>query len=133
MTSRREWLRGPVVAVPSPIGDDDSLDLGGLRSYPLEIWDVLERHDYRSIPALLGRFKWGWSRWAGRVAARTGGEGPFIKAAMRLAGLAAGPPRPPAIEPGRELLDELRELFEAADVPRAVPSMAVRGATGAGG
>jgi 4-hydroxy-tetrahydrodipicolinate synthase len=90
--------------------------------YPLEIWQTLERRDYVAIPGLLRRFKWGWSRWAGRVAAQTGGEAPFIKAAMREAGLAAGPPRPPSVEPDATLLEELRELFAAADVARSGPS-----------
>ena len=58
--------------------------------YPLEIWRALDAHDYEAVPAILGRFKWAWSGWAGRVASISGGEGPFIKAAMELAGFTVG-------------------------------------------
>jgi 1-pyrroline-4-hydroxy-2-carboxylate deaminase len=85
--------------------------------YPLEIWRALERRAYGEIPAILGRFKWAWSRWAGAVQAETGGEGPFIKAAMDEAGLAGGMPRAPAVLPSPRLLGELRSLFAEAGVP----------------
>jgi dihydrodipicolinate synthase/N-acetylneuraminate lyase len=85
--------------------------------YPLEIWRALDRGDYAAIPALLGQFKWAWSRWAGGVQAETGGEGPFIKAAMREVGLAAGPSRPPSAEPSAARIAELRELLTGAGVP----------------
>ena len=87
--------------------------------YILEIWRALEQRDYDAVPALLGRFKWAWSRWAGAVQAETGGEGPFIKAAMDAAGLVGGVPRPPAVRPSAPLLAELQALFRDADVPRA--------------
>ena len=90
--------------------------------YPLEIWHTLERHDYDAVPALLGRFKWAWSRWAGAVQAETGGEGPFIKAAMDAAGLVGGVPRPPAVLPSAALLAELRVLFAEAGVPVRAPA-----------
>ena len=86
--------------------------------YPLAIWRALESRDYVAVPGLLRRFKWAWSRWAGTVAEMTGGEGPFIKAAMREAGLASGPPRPPSVEPSAEQLAQLRDLFARAVVPR---------------
>ena len=86
--------------------------------YPLAIWRALDAREYDAVPELLARFKWSWSRWAGRVAAVSGGEGPFIKAAMELAGLTVGPPRPPAVRPNAALMAELAELFDRADVPR---------------
>ena len=88
--------------------------------YPLSIWRALEARDYESVPAILQRFKWSWSSWAGRVAAISGGEGAFIKAAMELAGLTVGPPRPPAIRPTPALMAELSDLFDRAGVPRLV-------------
>jgi dihydrodipicolinate synthase/N-acetylneuraminate lyase len=86
--------------------------------YPLEIWRALDAHDYEAVPDLLRRFKWSWSDWAGRVASISGGEGPFIKAAMELAGFRVGPPRPPSVRPTAALMRELDELFRRADVPR---------------
>jgi 4-hydroxy-tetrahydrodipicolinate synthase len=85
--------------------------------YPLAIWRALEAGEYRSIPELLRRFKWDWSRWAGDVAASSGGEGPFIKAAMTELGFAAGPPRPPSVEPSNAQVLRLRELLARAEVP----------------
>lgn len=85
--------------------------------YPLELWRALDRGAYTEVPAILGRFKWAWSRWAGAVQAETGGEGPFIKAAMDEVGLVGGPPRPPAARPSPKLLGELRQLFAEAAVP----------------
>ncbi len=93
--------------------------------YPLSIWRALEAHDYEAVPGILARFKWEWSDWASRVAAISGGEGPFIKAAMELAGFQVGPPRPPAVRPTPALMAELNELFDRAGLPRlgaAVPA-----------
>ena len=85
----------------------------------LGIWEAIERGDHAAARDELLRFKPGWGAWAGRVAAETGGEAPFIKAAMTLAGLAAGAPRPPAVAPSELRMAELRTLFAAAGVPRA--------------
>ena len=58
-----------------------------------------------------------WGVWRGTVPGLTGGEGPFIKAAMEAVGLQAGPPRPPSIRPPEELLAELRALLAESKVP----------------
>jgi 4-hydroxy-tetrahydrodipicolinate synthase len=92
--------------------------------YPLAIWRSLEARDYETVRDQLAGFKWEWTSWAGRVVAETGGEAPFIKAAMREAGLAAGPSRPPSGEPSAERIRELRNLFERAGVPRLAPGAA---------
>ncbi len=86
-------------------------------AYPLAIWQALESGDYARVRDLLATFKWAWGRWTGRVIAETGGEGPFIKAALAAVGLAAGPPRPPSAAPSPELLEELRDLLRSASVP----------------
>ncbi len=91
--------------------------------YPLSIWRALEAHDYEAVPALLRQFKWSWSDWAGRVARISSGEGPFIKAAMELAGFAAGPPRPPSVRPTPALMAELDALFTRAGVPRTTAAV----------
>jgi len=92
--------------------------------YPLSLWRALEAHDHEAVPAILARFKWAWSRWASKVARTSGGEGPYIKAAMDLAGLRGGPPRPPAVRPTPALMAELEELFARADLPRVGASTA---------
>jgi dihydrodipicolinate synthase/N-acetylneuraminate lyase len=87
--------------------------------YALGIWHALEAGDYPGARDRLLAFKPAWSAWAGRVMAETGGEGPFIKAALEQVGLPAGPPRPPSVAPSAPRLAELRDLFAAAGVPRA--------------
>lgn len=87
--------------------------------YPLEVWKLLEQRDYAAARDKLASFKWKWTQWRSRVAAVTGGEGPFIKAAMEAVGLRVGPPRPPSVRPPSHLLDELRVLLDSADVPQA--------------
>jgi hypothetical protein len=52
-------------------------------------------------------------------------RGPFIKAALTVAGMHAGPPRPPSGPATDEELRDLRELFARAGVPVASP-VAVR-------
>lgn len=88
-------------------------------AYPLEIWQLLEKRDYAAATARLTEFKWKWSAWIGKVMAVTGGEGPFIKAAMEAVGLTVGPPRPPSVRVPEHLMDELRELLDSANVPKA--------------
>ena len=86
------------------------------------LWHDLEAGDYPAATRRLVEFKEPWSQWAHRVAAITGGEGPFIKAALELAGLSGGPPRPPSARITGPLVDELRTLFESKGVP--MPSLA---------
>lgn len=88
--------------------------------YPLAIWQALEAGDYAAARDRLAAFKWAWGRWAGKVVAATGGEGPFIKAALAEVGLAGGSPRPPSVGPSAALLAELRELLRNAGVPMPV-------------
>ncbi|HIF11808.1 MAG TPA: dihydrodipicolinate synthase family protein [Dehalococcoidia bacterium] len=92
--------------------------------YPLDIWNRLEAKDYDGVRDRLAEFKWPWATWRSKVAAVTGGEGPFIKAAMEAVGLSAGPPRPPSIRPPDELLVELRALLVECKVPMARAELA---------
>jgi len=85
--------------------------------YPLDIWNSLQNRDYAGVKDQLAAFKWKWVKWRGKVAQQTGGEGPFIKAAMEEVGLQVGPPRPPSVRPTKELMDELTQLFKECGVP----------------
>lgn len=87
--------------------------------YPLRIWDLLEHGDYAAIEGVLAAFQKPWGAWTGKVEAVTGGEGPFIKAAMEAVGLKAGPPRPPSIRPPENLQAEIRVLLSSSGVPHA--------------
>ena len=87
--------------------------------YPMEVWRLLEQPDYVAAREKLSSFKWKWNQWRSKVAEVTGGEGPFIKAAMEAVGLRTGPPRPPSVRPPKHLMDELRVLLDSAGVPKA--------------
>ncbi|MCH2304793.1 MAG: dihydrodipicolinate synthase family protein [Dehalococcoidia bacterium] len=86
--------------------------------YPDRIWKALQAKDYASVPSILAQFKWGWQEWVGSVVKHTGGEGPFIKAAMEEVGLKAGPPRPPSVRPTKAHMDVLKKLMKDAGVPK---------------
>ena len=89
--------------------------------YPAEIWNLLEQRDYEAARQRLADFKWRWSEWRAKVAAMTGGEGPFIKAAMEAVGLKAGPPRPPSVRASQLLRAELEVFLNECGVPRIAP------------
>jgi 4-hydroxy-tetrahydrodipicolinate synthase len=85
--------------------------------WAVALWHDLEGGDYEAATRRLVEFKAPWSAWAHRVGAVSGGEGPFIKAALELAGLAGGPPRPPSARATAAQIDDLRALFERSGVP----------------
>ena len=87
--------------------------------YMAGIWALLEAEDYPAVEARLDEFKTPWKKWRSKVAAQTGGEGPFIKAAMEAVGIPAGPPRLPSARPSADLLNELAVLLRDAGVPGA--------------
>ena len=86
--------------------------------YMRGVWELLKGKDYPAATAELRRFKWHWTVWRAKVCEITGGEGPFIKAAMEAVGIPAGPPRPPSVRPPKELMDELDVLLNEVGVPR---------------
>ena len=90
--------------------------------YTVDLWRELERGDYSAATRRLLAFKRAWGAFAGRVAAVTGGEGPFIKAGLELVGLHAGPPRLPSARVSAGMLEELRALMLAAGVPGVSPA-----------
>lgn len=86
--------------------------------YPKMIWDSLLDKNYSKTKDLLSGFKTDWMKWVGKVVTETGGEGPFIKVAMELIGLKAGPPRPPSKTPSKKLINELDDILIKHNVPR---------------
>lgn len=85
--------------------------------YTSEIWDLLQRRRYDDVIDRLSDFKWKWNKWRRKVEKFTGGEGPYIKAAMEMVGLGAGPPRLPSVGVPQPLLKELEDLFQDSGVP----------------
>ena len=86
--------------------------------YMRGVWELLKAKDYTAATAQLRAFKWEWTEWRTKVCQETGGEGPFIKAAMEAVGLPAGPPRPPSVRPPSHLMEELDTLLDECNVPR---------------
>jgi|TARA_B110000263_G_scaffold86234_2_gene75316 4-hydroxy-tetrahydrodipicolinate synthase len=86
--------------------------------YPKSIWEALVEKNYQKAKEILNGFKYEWMGWVGKVVQETGGEGPFIKVAMELVGLKAGPPRPPSRIPSKELINELDSILKKYGVPR---------------
>ena len=86
--------------------------------YMRGVWELLKARDYTAATAQLRAFKWKWTEWRTKVCQETGGEGPFIKAAMEAVGLPAGPPRPPSVRPPSHLMEELDTLLDECNVPR---------------
>lgn len=86
--------------------------------YMRGIWILLKNKDYAGATTRLRAFKWKWTEWRTKVCQETGGEGPFIKAAMEAVGLPAGPPRPPSVRPPSHLMVELNRLLNECNVPR---------------
>jgi len=90
--------------------------------YPLRTWELLEKRDYDGVEDHLDSFKVPWRRWVEKVQVLTAGEGPLVKAPMQIAGLPAGPPRPPAIRPPYHLIRELEDIMKHAGVPNTALS-----------
>lgn len=88
--------------------------------YDQSIWTLMQQNKFHELLELLKLFKFPWKKWRGKVMQETEGEGPFIKAAMDVLGIPAGPPRPPAHPVSEKLREELRTLLTTAEVPQAV-------------
>ncbi len=85
--------------------------------YAVDLWHELEAGDYAAATRRHTAVKQPWGDWVGRAAERSGGEGHFIKAALELVGMAAGPTRLPAARITGPLLDDLRAILEQVGVP----------------
>lgn len=85
--------------------------------YDLELWAMLERGEYREVPAYLERLSWPFYEFRAKVGRRTGGEAAPKKLAAELVGRAGGPPIPPSQPCTPQERDELRQLFLRAGVP----------------
>jgi dihydrodipicolinate synthase/N-acetylneuraminate lyase len=85
--------------------------------HDLELWAMLERGEYRHVPAYLERISWPFYQFRAKISGRTGGEAAPKKVAAELVGRAGGPPIPPTQSCTPEEREELRQLFISAAVP----------------
>jgi dihydrodipicolinate synthase/N-acetylneuraminate lyase len=88
--------------------------------HDLELWAMLERGEYREVPAYLEKLSWPFYQFRGRVGSRTGGEAAPKKAAAELVGRAGGPPIPPTQPATPEEREELRGIFVRGGVPGVI-------------
>jgi len=87
--------------------------------YTLSIQDSLDAVDYTKVAQIQRGFKSEWLTWRAHVEDVTAGEGAFIKAAMQICGLPAGPIRPPSQSISGALYEEGRQLLLKYHVPGA--------------
>jgi len=87
--------------------------------YTLSIQTALEAGDYKKVADIQRGFKSEWLGWRHKVEAVTAGEGAFIKAAMRICGIPAGPIRLPSQSISGALYEEGRQLLLKYHVPGA--------------
>ncbi|HJN17651.1 MAG TPA: dihydrodipicolinate synthase family protein, partial [Armatimonadota bacterium] len=88
--------------------------------HDLELWAMLERGEYREVPAYLEKLSWPFYEFRGRSGKRTGGEAAPKKVAAELVGRAGGPPLPPTQPLSDAEVAELREIFVKGGVPGLV-------------
>ncbi len=110
-----------MVLVSHPLGATSWIThiAGFWPEFSLSIQDALDKKDYAKVGELQRGFKNEWLDFRRHVEAVTAGEGAFIKAAMRLCGIPAGPIRLPSQSISGALYEEGRQLLLKWKVPGA--------------
>jgi len=110
-----------MVLVSHPLGATAWIThIGGFwPEFSLSIQDALDKKDYVKVAELQRGFKNEWLAFRRHVEAVTAGEGAFIKAAMQICGIPAGPIRPPSQSVSGALYEEGRQLLLKWKVPGA--------------
>ena len=85
--------------------------------HDLEVWRLLEAGDYLAAQQKLMDVNWKWGEFRGKMARRTSGESPPVKAALELVGRHGGPSRLPSRSLNDVERNELRELLRSIGVP----------------
>jgi 4-hydroxy-tetrahydrodipicolinate synthase len=85
--------------------------------HDVAVWTLLEAEDYAGAQAKLMAANWPWYGFRVKMAGRTGGESPTVKAALELCGRPGGPSRLPSRPLSEEERGELRELLIRIGAP----------------
>lgn len=85
--------------------------------HDIGIWKQLQAGDYAAAQAAIMAVNWPWGEFRGKMAQRTSGESPPVKAALDLLGRYGGPSRLPSRTLNIEERAELRELLLEWGVP----------------
>ncbi len=88
--------------------------------HDLSVWQLLEAGDYAAAQQKIMAVNWPWGEFRGKMAARTSGESPPVKAALELVGRRGGPSRLPSRSLNAEERAELRALLLRIGVPNVV-------------
>ena len=83
----------------------------------LGIWRQLEAGDYRGAQDQIAATVWPWHDFRGKMARRTSGEAPPVRAALELVGRPGGPSRLPSRALNEEERNELKLLLQTIGVP----------------
>ena len=85
--------------------------------HELEIWELCRSGRYREAADRHARGNFAWASFRRKIAARTSGESPPVKAALELTGRPGGPSRPPSRALTVDERAELRGLLQTLGVP----------------
>ena len=88
--------------------------------HDLSVWKLLEGGDYAAAQQKIMAVNWPWGEFRGKMAARTSGESPPVKAALELTGRQGGPSRLPSRGLNPDERAELRALLIRLGVPNVV-------------
>lgn len=89
--------------------------------HDLAVWKLLEARDYVNAQKKIMAANWAWSEFRGKMAARTSGESPPVKAALDIIGRHGGPSRLPSRALDETERDELRQVLKSIGVPNTKP------------
>ncbi len=85
--------------------------------YDIETWHLLKARQYEAAQARIMAGNWIWQDFRGKMAQRTSGESPPVKAALDLLGRYGGPSRLPSRTLNAEERAELKTLLTSIGVP----------------
>ena len=85
--------------------------------HDLSVWKLLEAGDYSEAQQKIQSINWPWFKFRGKMASRTSGESPPVKAALELLGRCGGPSRLPSRALNTKEREELKQLLINLGVP----------------
>ena len=85
--------------------------------HDIAVWKLLETGDYVTAQQKIRAVNWPWGEFRGKMAQRTSGESPPVKAALDLVGRYGGPSRLPSRSLTEAEREELRQLLLQIGVP----------------
>ena len=85
--------------------------------HDIAVWKLLQTGDYAAAQQKIKTVNWPWGEFRGKIAQRTSGESPPVKAALDLVGRYGGPSRLPSRTLTEAEREELRQLLLQIGVP----------------